>query len=225
MLKPFIPPFLPVEMPFDAELQRALSVADRALGEFLGLVDNLPNPDLLLAPIIRREAVSSAQIEGSQATMSDILLFEAGVDVPHSELRDDRREIINYRQALAEAEGILQNGEPFDLRMLCAMHRTLLSGSARGNNKNPGAFRRKQNLIGPPEAVANPAKAIYIPPPPPQVAELMENWLAHWHDGDNAPLVQAAILHGQFEMIHPFLAANGLLTLFRLPVCHSPSSR
>lgn len=218
VFKTFTPPPLPVDIPFDAELQRALSIADRTLGEFLGLIDILPNADLLLAPIIRREAVMSAQIEGSQATMSDVLLYEAGMDVPHPQLRDDRREIINYRHALNEAESKLQSGEVFDMPMLCRIHQVLLGNSARGNDKSPGALRQRQNLIGPPEALTNPDKAIYIPPPPQQVGALMDNWLEHWRGNDNAPLVQAAILHGQFEMIHPFEDGNGRAGRLLIPL-------
>lgn len=229
MPNPYIPPTLPVAMPFDAEIQRMLSVADRALGGFRELVDTLPNPDLLLAPMKQREAVMSAHIEGSEATFSDVLLFEAGMDAPRAEMRDDRREIINYRRALADAEGKMRSGYPFDMWMLRGMHQTLLGGSVRGNDKKPGAFRERQNWIGPPGVAINPQMATYIPPPPEKVAELMDNWLAQWHINENAPLVQMAILHGQFEMIHPFEDGNGRvgrllipLFLYNMKVLHHP---
>lgn len=202
---------------FDAEMQRVLSVADRALGEFRGLVDTLPNADLLLAPMTQREAVISANIEGSEATVSDVLLFEAGVDAPQAEVRDDRREIVNYRRALADAEGWLRQGYSFDLPMLRGMHQTLLGGSVRGNDKNPGAFRVRQNWIGPAGA-HHPQMATYIPPPPGLVGGLMDNWLAQWHINENAPLVQMAILHGQFEMIHPFDDGNGRVGRLLIPL-------
>ena len=219
---PFLPPLLPVEVPPTPELRRLLSHADRMLGEFQGLVDSLPdklpNPDLLLMPIVQREAVMSAQIEGSQATVSDVLSFEAGADALTPELRDDRREIVNYLRALSEAEQKLGGGDCFDLQMLCGMHETLLSGSVRGNKKNPGVFRKLQNYIGRPGGAVHPERITYMPPSPEKVPELMENWLNYWRNDTGLPLVQAAVLHGQFEMIHPFDDGNGRVGRLLIPV-------
>ena len=216
--KPFLPPLLPVEFAPTPDLQRLLSRADRMLGEFRGLMDTLPNADLLLVPIVQREAVMSAQIEGSQATVSDVLFFEAGADALTPELRDDRREIVNYRRALSEAENKLAAGARFDLQMLRDMHEVLLSGSARGNKKNPGVFRKVQNYIGRAGAPFQPPKITYIPPPPEKVPELMENWLNYWRGDTGLPLVQAAVLHGQFEMIHPFDDGNGRVGRLLIPL-------
>ncbi len=213
---PFLPPPLPMEIPLDADLQRLLSLADIALGRFDGLLGSLPNPDLLLAPIMRREAVQSAQIEGSQSTVSDVLRFEAEGSAPTQDKRDDMREIVNYRNALAEAEKRLGEGYRFDLWLLRGLHGILLGGSARGGDKNPGAFRERQNWIG--ASGATMETATYIPPPPEKVAELMENWLAFWRENTGSPLVRMAVLHGQFEMIHPFMDGNGRVGRLLLPL-------
>lgn len=217
MKTPFTPPPLPVEIAYDAELAQHLSAAAGMVGEFQGLVEKLPKPDVLLASMRQHEAVLSAQIEGSEATVSDVLLFEVGEKIP-AEQRDDRREIINYRRALSEAERKLRDGYRFDLWMLRGMHGELLGGSVRGNNKNPGAFREREVRVGPPGAKINPDLATYIPPPPEKLPELLDNWLAHWHANENAPLVQAAILHGQFEMIHPFEDGNGRIGRLLIPL-------
>ncbi len=207
MKEPFIPPSLPVEVGYDAGLQRQLSAVERALGRFDGLLSVLPNADLLIAPLVRREAVSSAQIEGSESTISDVLRFESDDDFAAPEKRDDLREIRNYYRALHEAETKLGGGFSFDLWMLRGLHETLLGDSVRGGDKEPGNFRSRQNWIGPPGAPMS--GATYIPPPPEKIGELMENWLAFWRADTPSPLVQAAVLHGQFEVIHPFMDGNG----------------
>ena len=216
---PYNPPPLPVPTPFDAELHRHLSLADRMLGEFKGRMENLPNPGILFALMTRRGAVMSAQIEGSQATVSDVLLFEAD-DTSSSdpEKRDDRLEIVNDRRALSGAEQKLHDGYRFDLWLLRGMHGILLSDSVRGSKKTPGAFRNNQVWLGPPGVERNKSLATYTPPSVEKVPELMENWLAHWRDDNTPPLVQAAILHGQFEMIHPFKDGNGRVGRLLIPL-------
>ena len=168
-----------------------------------------------LAPMTHGEAVNSAQIEGSQSTIRDALLFEAGEGAA-PEQRDDLREIDNYRRAIADAETTLREGRPFDLWMLRGLHAALLKGSVRGAGKNPGAFRSRQVWIGSPGAPAE--HATYIPPPPEKVSELLENWLAYWRADEPSPLVQMAVLHGQFEVIHPFEDGNGRIGRLLLPL-------
>ena len=214
--KPFIPAPLPVKIEYDADLQRRLSAVERALGRFDGLLSVLPNPDLLLAPLVRREAVSSAQIEGSLSTISDAMRFEADNDFASPEKRDDVREIVNYHHALSEAEKKLKEGFSFDLWMLRGLHGDLLGGSVRGGDKEPGNFRSRQNWIGAPGALMG--DATHIPPPPEKIAELMENWLTYWRADAPSPLVQMAVLHGQFEVIHPFMDGNGRIGRLLLPL-------
>lgn len=213
----FVPAPIPPQLTFHQELVFNLSRADAALSELSGLGRVLPNPHVLTDPLVRREAVLSSQIEGTQASLSDLLLDEATpTAAAKSEKADDLREVRNYVAALEH--GIARLKElPLSLRLVRELHSKLMTG-VRGEHATPGEFRRSQNWIGP--AGSNLTNAPYVPPPVDEMTELLSNWESYLHVRDAMPeLVQCAILHEQFEAIHPFLDGNGrvgrlLITLF-----------
>lgn len=196
-------PSLPPALDWTPPLVRALSDADRAVGQLAGEGRRLPNPHLLLRPFIRREAVLSSRIEGTQATLGELLAAEAGASVERS--AGDLREVVNYVVALEYGIERLST-LPLSLRLLREVHSRLMEG-VRGGQATPGEFRRIQNWIGPPGSTA--ANATYVPPPPGEMMEALDDLERFLHDTTLPPLVHTAILHYQFEAIHPFLDGNG----------------
>ncbi len=200
----FLPGNLPPELDISWELAAQLSEADRALSELAGIARNLPNPHLLIGPFLRREAVLSSRIEGTQASLSDLFFFEAsGVSDAHT---PDVREVANYVKALEYGLARLQD-LPLSLRLLREMHERLMEG-VRGEHLTPGEFRRSQNWIGPPGCTLN--EAAFVPPPVPEMKEALGELEKYWHTSSPLPpLVRLALIHYQFEAIHPFLDGNG----------------
>jgi Fic family protein len=191
----------------------ALSRADAALSELSGLGSQLPNPHLLISPYLRQEAVLSSRIEGTQTSLSDLLIDELKEE-PSSQ--GDVREVRNYVDALEF--GIARLSEmPLSLRLVREINGVLVEG-VRGEYATPGEFRRTQNWIGRPGSTIETAD--YVPPPPEEMHEALKNWESFLHDRETLPdLVQCALMHEQFEAIHPFLDGNGrvgrlLITLF-----------
>jgi Fic family protein len=211
----FIPASLPPAIPYGAELALALSRADAALSELSGLGRLLPNPHLLIAPYIRREAVLSSRIEGTRASLSDILLDEMQAEVPDGD-EADVGEVRNYVAALEHGVKRLRK-LPLSLRLVRELHARLMKG-VRGDRATPGEFRRSQNWIGP--RGSTPATALYVPPPPAPMQQLLSGWERFLHErGKHPDLIQCALMHEHFEAIHPFLDGNGrvgrlLITLF-----------
>jgi Fic family protein len=209
----FVPAPLPPDLVYDSGLVLALSRADAALSELSGLGRQLPNPHLLIAPYLRREAVLSSRIEGTRASLSDLLLDEADGERPEDA---DVREVRNYVDALEYGLQRLRD-LPLSLRLVRELHERLMRG-VRGDRATPGEFRRSQNWIGP--AGSTPATAPYVPPPPAEMMDCLANWEEFLHDRERFPeLIQCAVMHEQFEAIHPFLDGNGrvgrlLITLF-----------
>ena len=210
--------FVPAPPPgiaYDADLVAALSRADAAVSELSGLGRFLPNPHLLIAPYVRREAVLSSRIEGTRASLSDILLDEVHADIPHGD-EADVHEVRNYVTALEFGIRRLRS-LPLSLRLVRELHGKLMKG-VRGNSATPGEFRRSQNWIGP--AGSTPVTATYVPPPPAEMKQALGRWEQSLHKRDKYPdLIQCALMHEQFEAIHPFLDGNGrvgrlLITLF-----------
>ena len=198
----FVPNALPPAIEWDTELVSQMSRADLAVGILSGLGESLPNPHLLIHPFIRREAVLSSRIEGTQSSLSDLLLFEA----TQVEKQRDVKEVQNYVRAMEY--GLRRLDElPLSLRFIRELHRILMEG-VRGEHASPGEFRRSQNWIG--AAGASLDEATFIPPP---VAEMQEclNQLEKFLHSDTRlpPIIQAAMVHYQFETIHPFLDGNG----------------
>jgi len=153
-------------------------------------------------------------MEGTQATLGDVLKFEAGAEVGEESKRQDIQEIINYRQALQTAEGGLKK-RPFNLNLLLQLHGILLD-SVRGRNKARGLFRTEQNWIGPPGSTIEEAQ--FVPPAPLFLKDHLDNWEKYYHGEERDPLIQLAIVHAQFEIIHPFLDGNGRLGRILVPL-------
>jgi Fic family protein len=185
------------------ELSRQLSEADYLLGRLAGEGRRIPNPHLLIRPFIKREAVYSSRIEGTQATLGELLAAEAGAVINRSP--DDLREVANYVTALEY--GIKRLCDfPLSLRLMRELHEKLMRG-VRGNAATPGEFRRSQNWIGPPGCLLK--DATYVPPPSEEMMDCLGAWEKFLHDRSFPPLLQAGLLHYQFEAIHPFLDGNG----------------
>ena len=211
----FVPAPLPPPLHYDEETVLLLSQADAALSELSGLGRHLPNPHLLITPYVRREAVLSSRIEGTKTNLAELMLGEVDPKAVAQD-PDDVVEVRNYAQALEK--GIRQlNKLPLSLRLVREIHRELMRG-VRGEHATPGEFRRSQNWIGPPGST--PETATFVPPPPDEMNRALGEWERFLNKRDELPdLVQCALLHEQFEAIHPFLDGNGrvgrlLITLF-----------
>ncbi len=204
--------FLPLPLPpkpalkMDPGLQEANDYAFHSLGKLDSASSFLPATSLFLYQYIRKEAVLSSQIEGTQSSLSDLLLFELD-NLPGVPL-EDVTEVAHYVAALEHGLRRLREGFPLSLRLIKEIHGVLLRGG-RGSDKTPGEFRRSQNWIG----GTRPGNAFYVPPPPGLVIECMGalELFLHDHFGKFNPLVKAALFHAQFETIHPFLDGNGRL--------------
>ncbi len=199
----FVPPPLPPLFDLIPVLVSQLSAADRALGQLAGAGQGLPNPHLISRVLLRREAVLSSRIEGTQASLSELVLFE--VEQPR-EAADDVREVHNYLLAI---DHVLDPHRrlPLSLSLLREAHRILLSG-VRGGDATPGEFRTSQNWIGAPDATLN--SAAYVPPPPERLWECLDPFEKFLHAGSGLPpLLSIAAIHYQFEAIHPFIDGNG----------------
>lgn len=204
--KAFIPNPLPPDPPlvYDEELQALLSQADRAVARLDGITTVLPNPDLFIGMYVKKEALLSSQIEGTQASLEGVLEFEADL-TPQGDM-EGVLEVVNYIKAMNY--GIQRLKEfPMSLRLIREVHGLLIEGT-RGTHRSPGEFRRSQNWIGPPGAALN--DTAFIPPPPSLIAQSigdLENFL--YEKDTIPPLVKIALIHAQFETIHPFLDGNG----------------
>ena len=201
----FVPDGLPPKIAWRGELVSAVSAADRALGRLAGLGQDMPNPHLLIRPFLRREAVLSSQIEGTQASMPQLLLFEVNENVEKDV--PDVREVSNYVRAM-EYGLARQKVLPLSLRLIREMHRMLLQG-VRGQDRAPGVFRTSQVHIGSPGAPIEQAR--FIPPPPgPEMRRALSALEKYLHaPSDLPPVVRLALVHYQFEAIHPFVDGNG----------------
>lgn len=219
-VRAFLPHPLPPRPPlaFDGRLQQGLEAAVLALGRLDGVSTLLPDKSLFLYSYVRKEAVLSSQIEGTQSSLSDLLLFELD-ETPGVPL-DDVVEVSNYVAALDHGLARLREGFPLSLRLIREIHGVLLS-RGRGSGKDPGEFRRSQNWIG----GSRPATAAFVPPPHTAVPECMTALERFLHaDDDGLPvLVRAGLSHVQFETIHPFLDGNGRVgrLLITLLLCHA----
>jgi len=203
----FVPGPLPQEVQLTTETVLKLSEADAALGRLAGAGRLLPNPHLLVSAYTTREAVSSSRIEGTQASVTEV--FDAVVTGETK--RDDTREVINYITALNHGVKRLQVDDfPICLRLIREMHGILLRG-VRGQDKTPGEFRVSQNWIDSPDN--RPATARFVPPPVEEMGRALDDWEKYLHEKHpRLPLlIRSALLHYQFETIHPFLDGNGRL--------------
>lgn len=199
----FVPPALPPRFELTTTLVNQLSGADRALGQLAGAGQGLPNPHLISRVLLRREAVLSSRIEGTQASLSELVLFE--VEQPRN-ATSDVREVHNY---LLAVDHVIDPGRrlPLSLSLLREAHRILLTG-VRGGYATPGEFRTSQNWIGAVEATID--TAAYVPPPPERLWECLDRFEKFLHTEPGLPpLLRIAAIHYQFEAIHPFIDGNG----------------
>jgi Fic family protein len=211
----FVPKPLPPEPPLELSggRQRLLERATLALGRLDSVTTLLPDPQLFLYAYVRREAVLSSQIEGTQSSLSDLLLFE--LDEAPAVPFDDVVEVSNYVAALEHGMARLGGGFPLSNRLIREMHEYLLA-RGRGSEKQPGEFRRSQNWIG----GTRPGNAHFVPPPPALVDDLMSGLERTFHEpaAQYPVLVTAALAHVQFETIHPFLDGNGRIGRLLIPL-------
>lgn len=203
--KAFMPNPLPPDPPIsiDLEMLKLLSEANRAIGRLDGSTENLPNPDLFVAMYVKKEAVLSSQIEGTQASLTDVLEFESK-DLSHA-IPEDIGEVVSYVEAINYGLKRL-NTFPLSLRLIKEIHAVLMINS-RGQNRTPGEFRRSQNWIG--AAGSTLKTADFIPPPVPEALDAMSQLEKYIHEGEEPLLIKCGLVHAQFETIHPFLDGNG----------------
>jgi Fic family protein len=200
----YFPAPIPRTLELPSSMVRLLGDAEGDLGQLAGVGRLLPNPNLLIRPYLLREALSSTRIEGTQASMTDVFESDAAGGTPNA----DVEEVFNYVEAMRwglERLDVL----PLSTRLLCEMHRRLMDG-VRGRELSPGELRTSQNWIGAPGSTVETAQ--FVPPPPSELAKLLADWERFAHEEPEMPLlVQNALLHSQFETIHPFLDGNGRL--------------
>lgn len=211
----FHPNPLPPAIAWTQALGVALANASTLVGQLAGEGRRLPNPHILIRPFVRREAVFSSRIEGTQSTLGELLAAEAGAAVERSP--EDLREVGNYVLALEYGIERLKT-LPLSLRLVRELHEKLMTG-VRGQHATPGEFRRTQNWIGTPGATL--AQAAYVPPPPDSLGQHLSAWEKFLHERMLPPLAHAALVHYQFEAIHPFLDGNGRVgrLLITLELC------
>ena len=220
--EPHIPEKLPVDFGtalFDREIIRLISKANNALGAYRGFLINTINPMLLISPLVSQEAVLSSKLEGTHATIEDFINYDAGNEV--SVPRDEMQEIMNYRSALFYAldkmSTMSDNSEegrhklPLSSRLIREMHKILLD-NVRGQTKTPGEFKTEQNYIGSANTIS------FTPLPPELTLDYMSNLEQYIHFDEIDLLVQAALIHCQFEMIHPFKDGNGRIGRLLIPL-------
>lgn len=212
-MQPFVPHVLPVQDLDWRQLLPLVGQAHAALARYDGLLAGIPNPAVMLSPLATQEAVLSSKIEGTQATVDEVLEQEAGL-LKEGEKFEDIQEISNYRRALFQAREYLKD-YPIRLGFVRELHRTLMS-SVRGQDKTPGEFRLDQNWIG--KLGCSSAQATFVPPNPIQLPDHLRAWEAYLDSDDVDFLIQAAVVHAQFELLHPFKDGNGRIGRILIPL-------
>lgn len=212
-MEPYTPESLPLTKLDYQRLIQPVGRANAELARYDGLLQGLVNPGLMLSPLTTQEAVLSSRIEGTQASLDEVLEHEAG-DTKSGEKGEDIQEIVNYRMALMLAHEVLADS-PINLGLIRQMHQVLMN-SVRGQDKSPGEFRKDQNWIGAPGCKIE--SATFVPPNPLQLQDYLLAWQEYLHIQDFDPLVQTAIIHAQFELIHPFKDGNGRIGRLLIPL-------
>lgn len=214
-MKPFIPEALPLQNIDWVRFITLIGKANAELARYDGILQGIINPQVLLSPLTTNEAVLSSRIEGTQASLIEVLEFEASAQAfIRSEKEKDIQEIINYRKAIDMALDWLIK-KPITLNMIKEIHGLLLD-SVRGKDKGRGRFRSIQNWIGKPGTPLE--QAYYVPPEPMRLMEFLSNFEKYIHYEDKDALVQLAVIHAQFEIIHPFVDGNGRVGRILIPV-------
>ncbi|MDR0820249.1 MAG: Fic family protein [Endomicrobium sp.] len=216
-MDPYIPAKLSVRNINWEKLAILLGETNTEIGRYDGLLDGMPNPEILLSPLLRKEAELSSKIEGTQSTMSEVLEYEADENITDDRKIEEINVLQNYRKTLRWAEDELRNEREFSLSFLKEMHNMLMRNSRWDSSAHPGDFRIKQVFIG--EKGASIEQAIYIPPEHFLILEYMENWEDYLRNSREERLIKTAVIHAQLEIIHPFDDGNGrigrmLITLF-----------
>ncbi|MBC7700459.1 MAG: Fic family protein [Massilia sp.] len=212
-MQPFVPHALPVHDLDWRLLLPLVGQANAALARYDGLLAGIPNPAVMLSPLTTQEAVLSSKIEGTQATVDEVLEQEAGL-LKEGEKYEDIREISNYRLALYQARDYLKD-YPIRLAFIRELHRTLMN-SVRGQDKTPGEFRLDQNWIG--KMGCTREEATFVPPNPIQLPDHLQAWEAYLDSDDVDFLIQTAVVHAQFELLHPFKDGNGRIGRILIPL-------
>ena len=212
-MKPYIPQKLPLDSLQWDKFIPLIGEANSELGRYDGTLQGIINPLLLLSPLTTQEAVLSSRIEGTEATLEDVLEYEA-LPKAKGAKKEDIQEVINYRQALLYAEEYLKT-RPISLNLIKGIHSQLLD-SVRGRDKGRGEFRSVQNWIG--KHGVPMEQASYVPPPPKVVMECLDNFEKYVHYEEKDRLVQLAVVHAQFEIIHPFMDGNGRVGRILIPL-------
>lgn len=212
-MQPFEPHKLPLTHLDTRQLLPLVGRANAALARYDGLLAGIPNPAVMLSPLTTQEAVLSSRIEGTQATVDEVLEQEAGL-LKEGEKFKDIQEISNYRAALFQAREYLQD-YPIRLGFVRQLHRILMS-SVRGQDKTPGEFRRDQNWIG--RAGCSIEEATFVPPNPVQLPDHLRDWESYLDSDDVDFLIQTAVMHAQFELLHPFKDGNGRIGRILIPL-------
>jgi len=212
-MKPYEPNKLPLEGLDYKRLFTLVGDANAELARYDGLLQGIVNPSIMLSPLTNEEAVLSSKIEGTQATVDEVLEQEAGI-IKEGEKFKDIQEIINYREALLSANTYLTD-RPITLLFVRELHKILLN-SVRGQDKTPGEFRKDQNWIG--KYGCSIEQASFVPPNPLQLLDHLEAWQKYMESKDIDQLLQTAVMHAQFELLHPFKDGNGRIGRILIPL-------
>jgi len=212
-MAPYEPQQLPITDLDYRKLIAQVGEANAALARYDGLLQAMVNPEILLSPLTNQEAVLSSKIEGTQATLEEVLEHEAGRQYDENKTHDIQ-EVLNYRTALRLAQDYLKE-RPLRLGLVLQLHKVLMS-SVRGQNKTPGAIRQDQNWIGTPGCAIE--EASFVPPNPLQLNDHLQAWESYINSHDFDVLAQAAVMHAQFELIHPFKDGNGRIGRLLIPL-------
>ena len=213
MKAPFEPSMLPLESINWEKLISLIVEANAAVARYDGLLESIPDAEILLSPLMTQEAVLSSKIEGTQATLEEVLEFEVDPKITNGK-GADIKEVLNYRTALSLAKDELKE-RPCCLNLIKDVHNALLVG-VRGKDKGRGEFRKTQNWIGKPNTPIE--LATYVPPRPDQLSDYLSNWEHYYHYDEKDKLVQLSIIHAQFEIIHPFVDGNGRIGRILIPI-------
>lgn len=213
-MQPYNPSQLPLENLDYSRLIGLVGEANARLAEYSGLLQGVVNPAVMLSPLTQQEAVLSSKIEGTQATVEEVLEHEAGQEFDENK-KVDIQEVLNYRKALMLSQESLKEGRNISLHLLLQLHEILMD-SVRGHNKAPGQFRVEQNWIG--RAGCSIDDATFVPPNPIQLNDHLEAWARYVKGDDFDTLAQTAIVHAQFELLHPFKDGNGRIGRLLIPL-------
>jgi len=213
-MKPYIPISLPVKNLKYKNIIGLVGRANAELARYDGLLQAIVNPEILLSPLTTNEAVLSSKIEGTQVTLDEVLKYEAGMELLEESKKQDVQEIVNYRSTLILAEQELKD-RPLTLFLIRQMHRELMT-SVRGANKQPGEFRTTQNWIA--KTGSSIEQALFVPPEPTILPDHLNQFEKYMQFDDSEVLIQSAVIHAQFELLHPFLDGNGRIGRLLIPL-------